>query len=121
LKQSKQVPTPDLMLSPSECPRTKEDCLLYHGEPLIMWLRVPGRHLLAIACETEDPNRQPMLVCELTAQQARLFEAREEMLCDVVFGAQRWYDIPDYNAQVIELYPRERLPRDMPDMDGYLP
>lgn len=120
-KPKAPVHRPVLTFAAKDCPRTAKDSVLFYEEPLIVWLPAPGRNLLAIACETEDPNRCPMLVCELTAQQARALEAREEMLCDAIIGAQRWFDIPDYNAPVVELFPRERPPRDLPELDGYLP
>lgn len=95
--------------------------LLYHGEPLLTWLPVRGRKLLAIACEEGNPAGAQMLVCELSVEQAFQLLDRQLKLRDVVYGAKAWFDMPDYYATPPKLVRREALPDDLPPMDGYLP
>lgn len=121
--QKAQVTDPTAFVFTGPVPHEPADpnVLLHYNEPLLTWLPVRGHKLLAIACESSESQAHPMLVCELSREQALQFEDRQLKLRDVVYGAKAWYDMPDYFETPPRLVRRLVLPDDLPPMDGYLP
>ncbi len=89
-----------------------EETLLYYDGPLLFWLPVEGRHLLAVALFEEDDAAWPFLVSELSAETAAALKANELTLQRAVLDALAWYFLADYDAEVLDFEPVQQVPED---------
>jgi hypothetical protein len=105
------------------------ETLLYYDGPLVFWLPVPGRRLLAYALqllleksEGEVRWRWPYIVVEVSAEAVAALEAGTQHLRQLVLDAQTRYLLPDYSACELIL---ERIDTPLPDDwlpgEAYLP
>ena len=95
---------------------TAAEILEYYDGPLLLWLPVSGRRLLAYALPEEPAGegwRHPFIVVELDeASAARLSVGIEDLRATVLAAATRYY-LPDLYARELELVRRdEPLPED---------
>lgn len=95
------------------------ETLLYYDGPLVFWLPVAGRRLLAYALqlfleqgEGEERWRWPYIVAEVSAEAAAALDAGTQHLRQLVLEAQTRYLLPDYSADELVL---ERIDTPLPD------
>jgi len=104
-------------------PSQPSDTLLYYDGPLLHWLPVEGRRLLAIALLEPVEGHDavwPFLVCEMTEQGAQALLNDELTLLGAVLSAEGRYLLPNYGAEVMELIPVECVPEDWLPGDAFL-
>lgn len=99
-------------------PFAGEDVLVFYDGPIVFWLPVAGRRLLATALPPEA-GVCPYLVAELTADQADALLANKVTLRSVYQGAKARWLMSDYGADVLTLDPityigESWLPGDVP-------
>lgn len=95
------------------------ETLLYYDGPVLLWLPVPGRRLLAYALPDEPAGnswRSPFIVVELNESAAARVSAGSEGLRAAVLSAATRYYLPDLYASELEL-----LRRDDPLPEDWLP
>lgn len=99
-------------------PFADDDVLVFNDGPLVFWLPVAGRRLLATALPHEA-GACPYLVAELTAHQADALLANEVTLRSVYKAAKLRWLMADYGADILTLDPithigENWLPGDVP-------
>lgn len=99
-------------------PFADDDVLVFYDGPIVFWLPVAGRRLLATALPPEA-GVCPYLVAELTADQADALLANKVTLRSVYQGAKARWLMSDYGADVLTLDPityigEAWLPGDVP-------
>lgn len=95
-------------------PYNPEETLFYYDGPLLLWLPVPGRHLLAMAIleEPEQDRPWPFVVADMTEQMAADLMGNRITLLRAVLDANARYLVPDYGAEVLEY---QLLEGDLPE------
>ncbi len=79
------------------------DVLLYYDGPLLFWLKVPNRNMLAIAV-VEFLSHYPLFIVEVSDAIRQRFEAGDLDLHDTVYMGKNHFHVQDYytNNPVME-------------------
>lgn len=85
------------------------DVLFYYDGPLLFWLPVEGRRLLAVALP-DDAGHWPFLVVETTNEQALALEENRLTLQAAVLAAEAKWHLRDFGAETLALEPLDTIP-----------
>ena len=115
MNQARSLPAQSLALPNvprGERPYSPAETLYYYDGPLLFWLPVAGRHVLAMAVleEPEAGRPWPFILGELTAEAAEALLANKLTLLKAYLGASALHLIPDFGAEVLSYQPLVDLP-----------
>ncbi|MBU9200442.1 hypothetical protein KTD31_03615 [Burkholderia multivorans] len=85
------------------------DVLCYYDGPLLFWLPVEGRRLLAVALP-DEAGHWPFLVVEVTDAQALALESNQLTLRAAVLAAGARWHLRDYDAETLVLESLDSVP-----------
>lgn len=95
------------------------DVLMYYDGPLLLWLPVPGRHLLAAALD-DGAGVWPFLVADLTEEAAAAVMDNTLTLEKAFTGAKACYLLRDYGAPIMQFELLDVIPQDWLPGDEFL-
>lgn len=101
----------ELALAHNDRPFGGDDVLAYYDGPLLFFLPHPGMTLLAVATDHER-GPWPFFVAEITLETKEALLNNTLPLRDCYMQALRWWFMPDYGADVLNLEPAPGLPED---------
>jgi hypothetical protein len=100
-------------------PFDQDAVLMYYDGPMLFWLPVPGKRMLAIALP-DDAGRWPFLVSELREATVVALQSQESDLRQAVLSGINFL-LTNYGADVLMLEPLTEVPEDwLPKAGVYL-
>ncbi len=96
--------TLNLCIEHDKRPFGGDDVLFYYDGPLLFWLPIDARRLLAVALP-ESVGPWPFLVVELSEEQAQALEGNRATLRAVCEACQEKWLMRDYGAATLVLEP----------------
>lgn len=97
-------------IKPDTRPYSPAETLLYYDGPLVFFLQAQGTKYLAVALPESSRSPFPMLLTEITPEQACAIEAGKLRIRAAVEQGKAWFHLDDYDAPELELTRMSEVP-----------
>lgn len=96
------------------------ECLSYCDGPLLFWIKHEGASYLAFSVPLQGQPSWPVVLAELSEKQVDKVLKKEWTLLATVKQAKRYLFVADYYADIFEVQPMPRIPREWLPADVFL-